>query len=198
MLANIRTIFLGEVEIPANQHEAISAARRKVFHSLAPLAAFHSLLNAVILTLAFWNQAAMPLVFVWCYTSAVLIFLRLRDSRASEQTASGKIADNRIVRYTLLSGAAWGLIIATLIASSGSEHDLLLGLFTAAILCVGALLHSSFPLASLGYSLLVGAGACFGLVIGNHAWSINAILLIAATVMALQRFAATNHATEVN
>ena len=197
-VSSIRTIFLGEVEIPETQREAISAARRKAFHSLAPLAAIHSLLNAVVLTFAFWNNTAMPLVFVWCYTSAVLIFLRLRDSQAPEQELEAKIADNRIVRYTLMSGAAWGLIIAMLIASSGSEHDLLLGLFTAAILCVGALLHSSFPLASLGYSVLVGAGACFGMVIGNHAWSINAILLISATVMALQRFAATNHATEVN
>lgn len=197
IISSIRTIFLGEVDIPSGQRDAISAARRQTFHSLAPLAAIHSLLNAVVLTFAFWNYAAMPLVFVWCYTSAVLIFLRVRDSRQQEATTNAKAADNRIVRYTLLSGAMWGLIIATLIASSGREHDLLLGLFTAAILCVGALLHSSFPLASLGYSILVGGGACFGMVIGNHAWSINAILLIAASVMALQRFAATNHATEV-
>ena len=106
IFASIRTIFLGEVEIPANQRAAISAARRKAFHSLAPLAAIHSLLNAVILTFAFWNYAAMPLVFVWCYTSAVLIFLRLRDSREPEQAIDGKIADGRIVRYTLFSGGA--------------------------------------------------------------------------------------------
>ncbi len=198
IFSNIRAIFLGEVDIPASQRDAVSAARRKAFHSLAPLAAIHSLLNAVVLTFAFWNNTAMPLVFVWCYTSAVLVFLRIRDSRAPEVHVDAKTADDRIIRYTLLSGAAWGLIIAMLIASSGSEHDLLLGLFTAAILCVGALLHSSFPLASLGYSLLVGAGACLGMIIGNHAWSINAMLLISATVMALQRFAATNHATDVN
>ena len=78
-VTSIRTIFLGEVDIPANQRETISGARRKAFHSLAPLAAIHSLLNAVVLTFAFWNTPAMPLVFVWCYASAVLIFLRLRD-----------------------------------------------------------------------------------------------------------------------
>ncbi len=196
-VTSIRTIFLGEVDIPANQREAISAARRRAFHSLAPLAAIHSLLNAVVLTFAFWNTQAMPLVFVWCYTSAVLIFLRLRDRGAAEDQVDARTADNRLVRYTLFSGAAWGLIIAMLIASSGPEHDLLLGLFTAAILCVGALLHSSFPLASLGYSLLVGVGACIGIVVGDHAWSINAILMIAATVIALQRFAATTNATEI-
>ena len=113
-VTSIRTIFLGEVDIPANQREAISAARRRAFHSLAPLAAIHSLLNAVVLTFAFWNTQAMPLVFVWCYTSAVLIFLRLRDRGAAEDQVDARTADNRLVRYTLFSGAAWGLIIAML------------------------------------------------------------------------------------
>lgn len=198
IISSIRTIFLGEVDIPNGQRNAISAARRKAFHALAPLAAIYSLLNAVVLTFAFWNHAAMPLVILWCYTSAVLIFLRLRDGRRPEPLNEGRAADGRIVRYTVLSGAVWGAIIAALIASSGPEHALLLGLFTAATLCVGALLHSSFPLASLGYSLFIGGSACVGMAIGGHAWSINAILLIVVTVTALQRFAAANHATEVS
>lgn len=197
ILSNIRTIFLGEVDIPASQRETVSAARRRAFHAFAPLAAIHSLLNAVVLTFAFWGHPTMPLVFVWCYTSATLIFLRIRDARLPESEIPPDVQDGRIVRYTLFSGAVWGAIIAALIASSDAEHGLLLGLFAAAILCVGALLHSSFPLASLGYSVLVGTGACIGMVVGNHGWSINAILLIAASIMALQRFAASSNATEI-
>jgi diguanylate cyclase (GGDEF)-like protein len=196
-LSSIRTIFLGEVEIPESQRGAVSAARRRTFHSLAPMAAIHALLNAVLVTVAFWNQPVMPLIFVWCYTSAVLIFLRIRDARRPEGEIAPAIADGRIIRYTLLSGAVWGAIIAALMASSDSEHGLLLGLFAAAILCVGALLHSSFPLASLGYSILVGAGASIGMIAGNHGWAINAILLIAASITALQRFAATSHAADI-
>jgi PAS domain-containing protein len=196
-LADLQTIFLGEVEVPAEHRDAVSAARRKTFHSLAPLAAIHSLLNAVVLTFAFWNHPAMPLVFVWCYTSAVLVFIRMREARRPEGQLDAKIEDGRIVRYTLLSGALWGAMIAVLIASSGEEHALLLGVFTAAILCVGALLHSSFPLASLGYSLMIGVGAGVGMMIGVHHWSFNAVLLIAAGVMTLQRFAASNHAADI-
>jgi diguanylate cyclase (GGDEF)-like protein len=196
-LADLQTIFLGEVEVPAEHRDAVSAARRKTFHSLAPLAAIHSLLNAVVLTFAFWNHPAMPLVFVWCYTSAVLVFIRMREARRPEGQLDAKIEDGRIVRYTLLSGALWGAMIAVLIASSGEEHALLLGVFTAAILCVGALLHSSFPLASLGYSLMIGVGAGVGMTIGVHHWSFNAVLLIAAGVMTLQRFAASNHAADI-
>ena len=143
-VSNLRTIFLGEVDVPAAQKEAVSAERRRAFHALAPLAAIHSLLNAVVLTFAFWNETAMPLVFVWCYTSAVLIFIRIREARRTENQLPGAVEDGRIVRYTLFSGAVWGGIICALIASSGPEHYLLLGVFTAAILCVGALLHSSF------------------------------------------------------
>jgi diguanylate cyclase (GGDEF)-like protein len=61
---------------------------------------------------------------------------------------------------------------------------------------VGALLHSSYPPASLGYSLLVGAGASLGLLVGGHIWSINAVLLIAAGITALQRFAAATSAAD--
>src|SRR5688572_3559272 len=102
-LADLGTIFLGDVDIPAEHREAISSARRKTFHSLAPLAAIHSLLNAVVLTFAFWGHPAMPLVFVWCYTSAVLIFIRVREARRPEGQLDARIEDGRIVRYTLLS-----------------------------------------------------------------------------------------------
>jgi diguanylate cyclase (GGDEF)-like protein len=196
-LADLRNIFLGEVDVPAEHRATVSVARRRAFHALAPLAAIYSLLNAVVLTFAFWSHPAMPLVFVWCYTSAVLIFIRMREARRPDGQLDGAVEDGRIVRYTLLSGARWGTLIAGLIASSGAEHDLLLGVFTAAILCVGALLHSSFPAASLGYSLLIGGGAIAGMLLGNHAWSINAALLIVAGIMALQRFAAANRAADV-
>jgi diguanylate cyclase (GGDEF)-like protein len=53
-------------------------------------------------------------------------------------------------------------------------------------------LHSSFPVASLGYSLLVGIGACIGMAMGGHAWAASAMLLILGSVMALQRFAANS------
>jgi hypothetical protein len=69
-LADLHATFLGEVAVPPEHRDAINAARRRTFHALAPLAAIHSLLNAVILTFAFWGHAGMPLVFVWCYTSA--------------------------------------------------------------------------------------------------------------------------------
>jgi len=196
-LVDLKTTFLGEVDVPAAHRDAINAARRTTFHSLAPLAALHSLLNALVLTFAFWGHAGMPLVFVWCYTSAVLIFIRMREARRPAGQLDPKIEDGRIVRYTLLSGALWSGMIAVLIASGGAEHALLLGIFTAVMLCVGALLHSSFPIASLGYSLMITAGAGLGMMLGGHSWSFNALLLLAAGVIALQRFAAASHVSDI-
>jgi diguanylate cyclase (GGDEF)-like protein len=196
-LVDLKTTFLGEVDVPAGHRDAINAARRRRFHSLAPLAAIHSLLNAVVLTSAFWGHAGMPMVFVWCYTSAVLIFIRTREAQRPAGQFDQNVEDGRIVRYTLLSGALWSGMIAVIIASSGAEHALLLGVFTAAILCVGALLHSSFPIASLGYSLLIAAGAGLGMMLAGHPWSLNAVLLLAAGVIALQRFAAADHVSDI-
>jgi len=196
-LVDLKRTFLGEIDVPAGHRDAINAARRGRFHSLAPLAAIHSLLNTVVLTSAFWGHAGMPMVFVWCYTSAVLVFIRTREAQRPAGQLDQNVEDGRIVRYTLLSGALWSSIIAVLIASSGAEHALLLGVFTAAILCVGALLHSSFPIASLGYSLLIAAGAGLGMMLAGHPWSLNAVLLLAAGVIALQRFAAADHVSDI-
>lgn len=192
---SFKALFAGEIDIPAEHRDAIGAERRKLFHANAPLAAIHSLLNAVVLTFAFWAEPTMPLVFVWCYTAAVLIFIRVREARRSGADAAGE--DRRIVRYTILSGAVWGAIIAALMATSGPEHDLILGVLTAAILCVGALLHSSYPLASLGYSLAIGLGAAAGIAIGNHSWGASAVLLLVGCITALQRFAVNSDANFV-
>lgn len=194
---DFKALFMGQVDIPPAQREAVGDARRRAFHAMAPLAAIHSLLTAIVLTFAFWSEPAMPLVFVWCYASAVLVFIRIREARRAPLAGEGEAEDRRIVTYTLCSGALWGAIIAALVASSGPEHHMLLGVLTAAILCVGALLHSGFPAASLGYSLLVGLGACLGLMLGDHKWAVNAALLLAGGVMALQRFSAETHAGDV-
>lgn len=194
---SFETLFLGKVDIPPAHQATIAEARRRGFHAMAPLAAVHSLLTAVVLTFAFWSEAAMPLVFVWCYASAVLVFIRIREARRPADTGVGRAEDARIVRYTLFSGALWGGIIAALVASSGPEHHMLLGILTAAILCVGALLHSGFPVASMGYSLLVGLGACLGLMLGDHQWAANAALLLAGGIMALQRFSSATHANDI-
>jgi len=192
---SFKSVFLGEVDIPAEHRQTIGAVRRRSFHSLAPLAAVHGLLNAIVLTLAFWSQPIMPIVFVWCYTSAVLVFLRFRES-SRPPTGDGVKEDAKIIRYTLASGAVWGLIIWALIASSGPEHLLLLGVLTASILCVGALLHSSFPIASLGYSAMVGMGAAIGLFTGYHMWAAETVFMLLGCIAALQRFAAMNAAHE--
>jgi diguanylate cyclase (GGDEF)-like protein/PAS domain S-box-containing protein len=183
----LQTLFLGEADIPAEHREAIGASRRRRFHSHAPLAAVHGLLSAVVLTVALWSDPLMPIVFVWCYTSAVLVFLRFRESRRAP--LDGATEDRRILRYTLASGGVWGLILWALIAYSHVEHLLLLGVLTASTLCLGALLHSAFPIASLGYSTLVGLGAAMGLLTGFHMWAVETIILLVGCIAALQRFA---------
>ena len=188
----LKALFLGAIDIPAEHRDAIGAARRLSFHNHAPLAATFGLLSAVILTAAFWDETTMPIVFVWSYTSAVLVFIRLREGKRSKAAKDSAEEDKRILRHTLASGGVWGVIIAALTASSGAEHTLLLGTLTASILCVGALLHSSFPLASLGYSLMVGVGAMVGMFAGNHPWALGTSLLLVGCIAALQRFAAMN------
>jgi diguanylate cyclase (GGDEF)-like protein/PAS domain S-box-containing protein len=190
---SFKSTFLGEVDVPAEHRKAIHAARYNQYQRLAPVAAVHNLLNAVVLTIAFWQAPVMPLVFVWSYASAVMALMRIRDSQRYLANPSSAPRDaNLIVRNTIVSGMAWGAIIAALIASSGAQHDVLLGVLTAGVICVGAFLNSSFPIASLGFSFFVAAGAVIGLVIGDSPRVIGAAFLLAGYIAALQRFAAVN------
>ena len=190
---SFKSIFLGEVAVPAQHRQAIHAARYNQYQRLALVSAMHNLLNAVVLTIAYWQAPVMPLVFVWSYTSAVLAFMRIRESQRYFANPNQIPADaNIVVRNTLISGMAWGAIIAALIASSGAEHDVLLGVLTAGVICVGAFLNSSFPAASLGFSFFVLAGSLVGLFLGESPRVVGAAFLLAGYIAALQRFAAVN------
>jgi diguanylate cyclase (GGDEF)-like protein len=195
----LKEAFFGVVDIPAEQRHAVGVMRRQRFRKLAPLAASHGLLSALVLIVAFWNETTMPVVFVWCYASAVLVFMRVRENRKAkgrvETPEEALKEDERIVRHTLATGLVWGMMIAALMTYSGAQDSMLLGVLTASVLCVGALLHSSFPKASLGYSLLVVAGATAGMVLGGHPLPVLSSILLLGCLAALQLFAATN---EVN
>ncbi len=196
-LSEWKAEFLGEVDVAPEHRDAIGLARRRRFHRLASLSAVHGLLSAAILTLAFWAKPAMPLIFVWCYASAVLVLLRVLEAKRRPDASDGAAQDMRIVRHTLASGGIWALVLCALIWFSGPEHLLLLGALTASILCVGALLHSSYPRASLGYSLLVLSGAAVGLFGGGHNWATEIIFILIGCIAALQRFAAMDGANHV-
>jgi diguanylate cyclase (GGDEF)-like protein len=192
------SVFLGEVAIPAEHREAIHAARYNQYQRLAPVAALHNLLNAVVLTVTFWQAPVMPLVFVWSYASAVMAFVRLRGAqRYFSNPAETPVDANVIVRNTVIGGIGWGAIIAALIASSAAQHDVLLGVLTAGVICVGAFLNCSFPAASLGFSFFVAAGAVIGLFFADSPRVVGAAVLLAGYIAALQRFAAINAANFV-
>ncbi|MBI1359958.1 MAG: EAL domain-containing protein [Alphaproteobacteria bacterium] len=190
---SFRKTLLGEVPVPAEHRALVHAARYRQYQRLAPLAALHNLLNAVVLTIAFWHAPMMPLVFVWSYASAVMAFMRIRESRRYFANPSDIPPDaGEIIRNTIISGVAWGGIMAALIATSGAGHEVLLGVLTAGVICVGAFLNSSFPLASLGFSSCVAIGAVVGLYFGDAPRVVAAACLLAGYVTALQRFAAVN------
>jgi len=185
--------YLGPAGILSGQAGAIHAARHEHFQRLAPVAAVHGLLNAVVLTCAFWAEAAMPLVFVWSYSSAVVAFLRIRDSRRYLSQPNAPTPDGRrVVLHMTGEGLVWGAIIAALLASTDGRHDVVLGVLTASVICVGAFLHSSFPLASLSFSVCVAAGAVLGLHLGDSPQTIGAAAILGGYVLALHRFTMVN------
>ncbi len=199
LFSAFKRAFIGTVDIPAARRAEINAARRRRFLRLAPLAAAHGLVAALVLTVTYWNEPAMPLVFAWCYANAVLLMIRVREARrAARKIDDGEAQDRRIVAHTLLSGAVWGGIVAALMTTGAPSHQLLLGVLTGSILCVGALMHSTFTAASLGYSLFVGVGAVVGMIFGGYPFVAETAVVLFAGIFALQRFTVSNSANIIH
>lgn len=197
--AKLREWLLGEVPVPAEYVESIRRMRLRRFQHLASIAAIFSLLAAILLTVIFWNQATMPVVSMWCVASGILAFLRVRDSA---QAAPGSLEqldefEREATRHTIISGAVWGIMLASLAYSAPIQHDWFLGVLAASVVCIGAFLHSSFPRAALGYSLLITVGILIGLTLNGSSLVLESTFVFAGSLIAVQRFAAMNHANMV-
>ncbi len=195
----VRELLLGEIPVPAEHVDSVRRTRLRRFQHMSSIAAVFSLLAAVLLTIVFWSEPAMPVVSLWCVASSMLAFMRIRDSARSARTTQQELDtyESRATRHTVISGAVWGILIASLIASAGREHDWFLGVMAASVVCIGAFLHSSFPRAAMGYSGLITLGILLGLVLDGRAVVLESALVFGGSLLALQRFAAMNYANLV-
>lgn len=171
----------------------VEAAQQQRFHAQAPLAAFFTLLTCLVLLAAYWGDEALSVVGISATTGGALALSRIRAAGAAS-TGDVTVRTSWITRHTLISGFAWGGLITLLAASSGREHDLLLGVLAASVLCIGAYLHSAVPGASLAFSLIVLAGAVAGLTLGGRPFVIEAAVLLAGCVAATRFFTQLNTA----
>lgn len=195
----VRELLLGEVSIPAEYLENIRRMRLRRFQHMSSIASIFSLFAAILLTVVFWGGPTMPVVMLWCAASGLLAFLRLRESATaapSERETLDKY-ERAATRHTIITGGVWGILIAAMIASAGTQHDWFLGLLSASVLCLGTFLHSSFPRAAVGYSALIVAGVLLGLIADGRAPVPESALLFGGSLLALQRFAAMNYANLV-
>ncbi len=195
----VRELLLGDVAIPPEHLDTIRRSRLRRFQHLSSIAAVYSLLAAVILTAQFWSGDAMPVVSLWCVSSGFLAFLRLRDSTNSAPSDDAELDkyERDATRHTIISGAVWGILIASLIASAGPQHDWFLGVLSASVVCIGAFLHASFPRAAMGYSALFVVGIAVGLIVDGRPFVSESLLVFGGSLLAVQRFAAMNYANSV-
>lgn len=195
----VRELLLGEVSIPAEYLDSIRRKRLRRFQHMSSIASIFSLFAAVLLTVVFWNGPTMPAVTLWCAASGLLAFLKLRESAGAAPSGRETLDKYERVatRHTIITGAVWGVLMASLIASADPHLDWFLGLLSACIVCLGAFLHSSFPRAAVGYSALIAAGVVLGLTAGDRMSILESVLLFGGSFLALQRFAAMNYANLV-
>ncbi len=197
--AKLREWLLGEIPVPAAYLESIRRMRLRRYQHTSSIAAVFSLLAAIMLTVTFWSDPAMPVVSMWCAANGMLAVLRLRDSaREPPETLEDLHRyEYTATRHTVISGAVWGVLLVALILSASVDRDWFLGVLATSVLCIGALLHASFPRAALGYSGLITLGVLAALILSGDRTFLGSAMIIIGSLLAVQRFSAMNHANLV-
>ena len=157
------------VDSDADYAGTIRSAQIRAIVRLTPVMMTASCFNAAIL-LATWITVARPPAALWLWAllivSAAAYYLR-NWSRSRTRT-SERPASRRALRRTVLHagafGALWGALPAFTFAGAPHELQLLLTCLVAGMMCAGAFVLATVPLAGIAYVLMVAAGAIFTLM----------------------------------
>jgi signal transduction histidine kinase len=189
-LPNSLAISLG-LTTPEPEHAGLlRAAQIDSIARLTPVAMVASCINGVILVTTLNHMGLLrPSLLVWsvflfamaCYYARGWLSRTRRDPH---RPASAR-AVRRAILHGLLFGTLWGAVPVIVFAGAPPQIQLLVGCLTAGMMCAGAFVLGTIPIAGLCYVSMVAAGAIYALV---HAGSpvdlsLTALMFVYAVVI---------------
>jgi signal transduction histidine kinase len=162
-------IALGFVAADPDYAGRLRAAQIGAIVRLTPLTMAASCLNAAILLATIESMGEVhPLLWLWSLQVFALAFYYGRNWLATRHRDAKRPATLRAVRRAIihggLFGAVWGVLPVLTFPGAPAPIQLLIGCLTVGMMCAGAFVLATIPLAGMSYVLLVGAGAFFALL----------------------------------
>jgi signal transduction histidine kinase/CheY-like chemotaxis protein len=164
-LAAILTCSTGDARLAGR----VRAAQVRAIVRLTPLAMTASSLNALLLVLTLWHIGELQVrLIVW---ASLVILSALYYGRTwmaggerdPERPASCR-AIRRAVLHGVLFGSLWGAVPAMLFPGGSGQVQLLVGCITAGMMCAGAFVLGTVPLAALASVAMMLAGSAYALL----------------------------------
>jgi signal transduction histidine kinase/CheY-like chemotaxis protein len=162
-------IALGFVAADPDYAGRLRAAQIGAIVRLTPLTMAASCLNAAILLATIESMGEVhPLLWLWSLQVFALAFYYGRNWLATRHRDAKRPATLRAVRRAIihggLFGGVWGVLPVLTFPGAAAPIQLLVGCLTVGMMCAGAFVLATVPLAGMSYVLLVGAGAFFALL----------------------------------
>src|SRR3984893_18120994 len=162
-------IALGFVAGHPDYAGRLRAAQIGAIVRLTPLTMAASCLNAAILLATIESMGEVhPLLWLWSLQVFALAFYYGRNWLATRHRDAKRPATLRAVRRAIihggLFGGVWGVLPVLTFPGAAAPIQLLVGCLTVGMMCAGAFVLATVPLAGMSYVLLVGAGAFFALL----------------------------------
>ena len=189
-LPNSLAISLG-LTTPDPEHAGLlRAAQIDSIARLTPVAMLANCLNGIILlvTLNHTGTLHLPLL-IWsvCLFALAIYYARNWTRRAERDPAkpSSTRAVRRAILHGLLFGALWGAVPVLVFPGAPPQIQLLVGCLTAGMMCAGAFVLGTVPIAGLCYVGMVAAGAIYALIDAGSPvdLSLTALLFVYAGVI---------------
>ena len=162
-------IALGFVAADPDYAGRLRAAQIGAIVRLTPLTMAASCLNAAILLATIESIGEVrPALWLWSLLLFALAFYYGRNWLATRHRDAERPATLRALRRAIihggLFGAVWGVLPVLTFPGAPAPIQLLIGCLTVGMMCAGAFVLATIPLAGMSYVLLVGAGAFFALL----------------------------------
>jgi signal transduction histidine kinase/CheY-like chemotaxis protein len=169
----------------------IRAAQLAGITRLTPLAMIASCLNAAILLITLRNVGAVRSpTLAWAAALFGLAFYYsrgwLRRRRRAPDRAASPRALKRAILHAVLFGVMWGIVPVITFPGAPEAIQLLIATLTAGMMCAGAFVLGTVPLAGCAYVTVILAGSAYALLADGASaihFGLLALLFVYAVVV---------------
>ena len=160
---------------PYRVDEALAARFRarqlQAVQRLTRLAMAANIVNALAVMLALNPRLARQDLLAWAAVVVLMaaqgLFVDWRRALRPRRATASRHALHRLAAHSALLAAAWAALPLLVLPGGQPEHQLLASVVTAGMMCGGAFLLATVPLAGLGYVAVLGSGAALALALSG-------------------------------